>query len=317
MHHPRQLRSEGEVIGDRRPLCTSFQNLNGLLRSNMKILTFLLLLLVFPSSLAARASSASSLRLDKLNYKTYPTRDPETAAIIEWGHSAIISALDASVAKFGPQTDLGAFFEVEGTPILADPIDGKSNLDGTILRNADEVAGNLVVMTNSAGMSGVEMALVAKHSGATALIVVNTDHENPDFIYSLPIMDGEHEIVEESSIDIPVVMISLSSGNVITSANVELDENGEPVGEQQFGMPEIVRLYAGAGRPFFEDVSNDSPVLYLIHHLLTDEECDSLIEAARNRVEEYDGAENLLEGTEETSNNMFSGLERTFLWKVC
>lgn len=268
--------------------------------------------------LRAKSSSSSSLRLDKLNYKEYPTRDAETAAIIEWGHSAIISALDASVAQFGPQTDEDSFFEVEGMPILADPIDGYSNLfTPGVLRNSDEVAGNVVVMTNNAGMSGVEMALVAKNSGATALIVVNTDPEDPDFIYSLKVESGEEEIVEESSIDIPIVMISLSSGNVLTSVNVELDEDGEPVGEQHFGMPEIIRLYAGAGRPFFEDVSNDGPVLYLIHHLLTDEECDSLVDAARGRVEDYDGSENLLEGTAETPNNTFSGLERTYLWKVC
>ena len=31
----------------------------------------------------------------------------EEAAVVEWGHSAIISALDGAVAAFGPQTSQG------------------------------------------------------------------------------------------------------------------------------------------------------------------------------------------------------------------
>ena len=34
-------------------------------------------------------------------------RTSEEAAVIEWGHSAIISALDGAVATFGPQTSQG------------------------------------------------------------------------------------------------------------------------------------------------------------------------------------------------------------------
>ena len=274
-------------------------------------------------SYSAGGSSASSRqqRLDRLNYKNYPTRSAETAAIIEWGNSAIISAVDASVAQFGPQTNLGAFFEVEGNPILADPIDGNIlDIENGALNNADDIAGNLVVMTNNAGLSGIEMATVAKNSEATALIIVNTDHDNPDFIYSIPPGElGDGSTIDVDSIDIPIVMISLSSGNVLTSVNVEVDENGEPTSsnpEDAFGMPDTIRLYSGAGRPFFEDISNNLPVVYLIHHMLTDEECDSMIKSAKNLVEEYDGKENLLEGTEETPKNSFSGLERTFLWKV-
>jgi len=37
-------------------------------------------------------------------------RTSEEAAVIEWGHSAIISALDGAVAAFGPQTSQGVSF---------------------------------------------------------------------------------------------------------------------------------------------------------------------------------------------------------------
>ena len=229
------------------------------------------------------------MRLDRLNYEEFPTRDPETAAIIEWGNSAIISALDATVAQFGPQADLGAFFEVEGLPVLSDPIDGNvigvrsrtmgrsldtEALKNSVLRNVDEMEGNIAIMTNSAGLFGVEMAMVAKNSGAAALIVVNTDHDNPDFIYSMSATNESDENNDEiksyaDSIDIPIVMISLSSGNVLTSATSEFDENGVPIDNNiNYGMPETIRLYAGAGRPFFEDISSEYPILYLIHHLL-------------------------------------------------
>lgn len=41
-----------------------------------------------------------------------------------------------------------------------------------------------------------------------------------------------------------------------------------------------IRLYAGGDRPFFEDASSSKPSLYLIHNLLTPEECDLLIKQA-------------------------------------
>jgi len=51
---------------------------------------------------------------EKVKYRQiFPKRKGEEAAVVEWGHSAIISALDAVVAKFGPQPSMGASFEVE------------------------------------------------------------------------------------------------------------------------------------------------------------------------------------------------------------
>lgn len=41
-----------------------------------------------------------------------------------------------------------------------------------------------------------------------------------------------------------------------------------------------IRLYAGEDRPFFEDIEADRPTLYLIHNLLTTEECEALVTRA-------------------------------------
>lgn len=61
---------------------------------------------------AALAASRKGRNLSNLEYSTYPLRKSEEAAVVEWGHSAVISALEGAVAAFGPQTSRGAFFEV-------------------------------------------------------------------------------------------------------------------------------------------------------------------------------------------------------------
>jgi hypothetical protein len=77
-------------------------------------------------ALCVVAQKAKAATLDaNLDYKLFPLRTNEEAAVVEWGSSAIISALDGAVANFGPQTSLGAFFEVETAPILANPINGR------------------------------------------------------------------------------------------------------------------------------------------------------------------------------------------------
>lgn len=149
------------------------------------VLSLPVLILLVAATTAPTAAAEKSL--SELDYEIYPMRTATEAAVVEWGHSAIISALDAAVASFGPQTSRGAFFEVETSPILADPIDGDVERvlkDGSAvdpmtfkLRNAADVEGNMVVMTNAAGLSGVEMARIAKNSGAAALMVVNTDKD--------------------------------------------------------------------------------------------------------------------------------------------
>jgi hypothetical protein len=202
--------------------------------------------MLLPSSGAV--SSKSKINLSSLDYRIYPRRTQEEAAVVEWGHSAIISALDVSVAYFGPQTSQAALFEVETMPILASPVNGimmsvpaqqgeGENDDWSTgspmikaLDNADEVDGNVVVMTNSGGLlSGVQMAQIAQKSGAAALLVVNVDEDHPDDIYRLEAQEG----VE---IDIPVVVMSYNSASVLTSATVTPEMTAEEV--VNHGMPD-------------------------------------------------------------------------------
>lgn len=199
---------------------------------------------------------------------------------------------------------------METSPVLARPIDGNTKFDK--FENSDEIHGNLVVVTNAANLSGVRMAQLAQNSGAAALLVINIqDSENPDYIYSLQPESEEEKEYAENEIDIPVIMASLAGGNLLTSANEDHSINN--------GMPDRVRLYGGGDRPFFEDVSSEEPMLYLIHNLLTEEECDDLINSAEGKFEAVDDSKpNLLEGTPAAINNKMGrvlDVERAFLWK--
>ena len=62
--------------------------------------------------------------MQDLDYRIFPRRTAQEAAVLEWGNSAILTALDVSVAHFGPQTSDAALLEVETQPVLADPLDG-------------------------------------------------------------------------------------------------------------------------------------------------------------------------------------------------
>jgi hypothetical protein len=266
----------------------------------------------------ARGSQAKkqTQNLADLDYRVYPLRTEEEAAVLEWGHSAIISALDASVALFGPQTTQAALLEVECMPILASPLNGvgdrspedpeSDQLPVRALDNADDVHGNMVVMTNNGGLSGLEMARVAKLSGAAALLLVNIDEKRPDDIYRLALLDGE----TAEDIDIPVVMVSLNSANVLTTATVTSEMQAHEI--VNHGMPDRVRLYAGGDRPFFEDVEPTSPTLYLIHNLLTKEEAETMIQVAENKVSLVE-KEDLLQMTPQTDT--FPFVKRVMLWQ--
>ncbi|KAL9191476.1 hypothetical protein ACHAXT_001182 [Thalassiosira profunda] len=285
------------------PLCT------------MLSIVALLLLSVF-----AVASSA----------RTFPQRTSAEAAVVEWGHSAIISALDGAVAAFGPQTSMGASFEVETAPVLASPIDGVGKgRDGTgdevddlqlpPLDNAADVEGNMVIMTDAAGLSGVAMAKIAKESGAAALMVVNTDKDAGDYIYSLA-AENEAEAKYAENVDIPVIMVSLQAGNVITTAEAT-DDMAPEVVNKGGALPDRVRLYAGGDRPFFEDAVSNKPVVYLIHNMLTDEECHDLIRMAEgkyDRVDDTDGINNYLENSMASDKPGVAtaiNIDRVMLWK--
>jgi hypothetical protein len=253
------------------------------------------------------------------NYRLYPRRTAEEASVLEWGHSAVISALDASVAYFGPQTSQAALLEVEAMPIFADPLNGVQEEDVDIedgqternivikkLKNAEEVHGNMVVMTNQGNkLSGVEMARIAQMSGSAALLVVNTNEKRPEEVYRLPAEEGSDDI------EIPVVMISLNSANVLTTATVTQAMQAHEVVNN--GMPERVRLYAGGDRPFFEDVSTVNPVVYLIHNLLTDEECDNLVGRAESKFQPAGKTRDTLQLTQDAE--ALVDVETVMLWQ--
>ena len=278
--------------------------------------------LFLATTIGNAAAAKEQANLYSLDYSVYPRRTEEEAAVLEWGHSAIISALDASVARFGPQTSQAALLEVECMPILANPLNGvhkddevdeedggenKNSLKIRKLNNSEEVHGNIVVMTNNGGLSGVTMAKIAKMSGAAALLVVNIDEERPDDIYQLDVMEGENV----DDIDIPVVMISLNSANVLTTATVE--PNMDPSDVVNHGMPDRVRLYAGGDRPFFEDVEPVRPTLYLIHNLLTSIEADDLIQSAQSKLSPVvEGETDPLHLNTQPEN--YPGVESVMLW---
>jgi hypothetical protein len=256
---------------------------------------------------AAAAASVNKQNLQDLDYRIFPKRTAEEAAVLEWGHSAIISALDASVAMFGPQTVDAALLEVECRPVLASPLNGvdkKTKLPVTQLDNTEDTHGNMVVMTNTGNLTGMQMTKIAIESGAAALLVVNMDEEYPDDIYRLEVEENEDTI----DVDIPVVMISLNSANVLTSATVTPDMNKDDIVNN--GMPERVRLYAGGDRPFFEDVEPVDPTLYLIHNLMTSEECDALIQQASSHDMEHE--DNLLLSQDTTKQEHMGQI---VLWK--
>lgn len=209
-----------------------------------------------------RSAVKNTKRLQDIeNYRVYPVRSQDEAAVIEWGHSAIISALDAAVAHFGPQTAQAALLEVETTPVLAEPVNGVwtkedvteadvADAEGEekedaaeetskpkkirLLDNADEVHGNVVVMTDTGGVEGLDLALMAQASGAAALIVVHVDEDRPDDIYRLAVPVGREE--EARSVDIPVVVVSLASANVLTTATVTADTPTDEI--VNHGMPD-------------------------------------------------------------------------------
>ena len=57
--------------------------------------------------------------------KMYPQRSNEDAALLEWGHSAIIHAADAVVAQFGLQASEEEFeLGIEASPVIGRPPQG-------------------------------------------------------------------------------------------------------------------------------------------------------------------------------------------------
>ena len=223
---------------------------------------------------------------------------------------------------------------METAPVLANPIDGvgaarkgtkedeqepPNDMELPKLNNADQVEGNMVIMTDAAGLSGVAMARLAKISGAAALMVVNTDQDAGDYIYSLEAETDEEREYAEEHIDIPIIMVSLQAGNVITTA-LATDDMDPKIVNAGGALPDRIRLYAGGDRPFFEDAVSKTPVVYLIHNMLTNEECDELVTLADgkyDRVDDTTGVNNYLENimSSEDGKPTAKNIDRVTLWK--
>jgi PA domain len=206
-----------------------------MMRSRLLCLELLWICSFLSPLLVSGATKTNTLQAiaDITNWRVFPQRHRDEAAVIEWGHSAIISAIDASVAHFGPQTSQAALFEVETTPVLADPINGKVDDANGALVNADQMHGNVVVMTDT-DRSCLDLALTAQRAQAAALIVVHVNEARPDDAPRCAIPPGR--ATEAATIDIPVVTISLASVDVLTMATVTEDMQPEEV--VNHGMPE-------------------------------------------------------------------------------
>jgi PA domain len=175
--------------------------------------------------------------------RIYPQRHQDEAAVIEWGHSAIISALDAVVADFGPQTSQAALLEVETTPILAVP------LNGVNIQNGADLFGNVAIVIDT-HLTGYELAQLCQSHGAAAVIVVHADPDHPDDAPRLfaPTKTNKHDEAATTSagtstksiIDIPVVSISWTAANVLTTALLPEDDR-----QQWFGSSDSTLAAGG------------------------------------------------------------------------
>jgi len=115
-------------------------------------------------------------------------------------------------------------------------------------------------------------------------------------------------------IDIPVIMVSLNSANVLTTATVDAGMTQEEI--VNHGMPDRVRLYAAGDRPFFEDVEPAEPTLYLIHNLLTDDEVRDVrnrVEALQPKIPSSVGGIDLLQLYDQPEKS--KGVDRLILWE--
>merc|ERR1712185_259137 len=78
-------------------------------------------------------------------YDGYPKRSDADAAVIEWGHSAMIQSVDGVVASFGAQISEteAALFEVEASVVMSQPPQacGKGGL-----KNAAKLHGQIALV---------------------------------------------------------------------------------------------------------------------------------------------------------------------------
>jgi hypothetical protein len=191
-----------------------------------KVLLVLISLLAWTVGIPACHGTISSEGNDVV-YRVYPARSSRDAAVMEWGNSAIISAIDAVVAEYGPQTLDAALFEVETAIVVADPVNGIFDDNVTTFspfKNAAAVHGNMVVVTNTgtaafrneSALTELDLVRMAMASHAAAICIVNLDEQQPDHVYRLTAGESEREAAR--LVDIPVISVSFNSAQMLTSA---------------------------------------------------------------------------------------------------
>jgi len=184
----------------------------------------------------------------------YPKRSSDDSALLEWGSSAIIHNADGVVARFGPAATHPEFeLGMEAELVTASPRQGCEPLT-----NADRVGTQIVVMYRG-GCDFATKARTAEAAGAAALIVVNNDRKSPDRAFAMSAHSDKEVVGDDSprdtSIGLPCLMISYAAGQ-------QLREHG----------PRRMRLFAGGDRPFIESVTDQAPLLYLVHNAITEDE---------------------------------------------
>mmetsp|Transcript_38665 Transcript_38665/g.54434 ORF Transcript_38665/g.54434 Transcript_38665/m.54434 type:complete len:126 (+) Transcript_38665:82-459(+) len=106
---------------------------------------------------------------------------------------------------FWTKTTQAALLEVECQPLMGDPMLGFLKETGELVQkldNAEQVHGNIVVMTRDAKKNNVtswQLAKIAQASGAAALIVVNIDRFFADEVLRVEVPEGE----SPDAIDLP------------------------------------------------------------------------------------------------------------------
>merc|ERR1711862_223368 len=105
----------------------------------------------------------------------------------------------------------------------------------------------------------------------------------------------------------------MSVNQLSTNDSQQEEEDDEEEEPKEAILPDRIRLYSSYDRPFFEDISSNNPVLYIIHNLLTDKECDALISKVEKK-ENKDIKQTLLEGGVE--NSLYNNDEDSifYLW---
>jgi hypothetical protein len=117
----------------------------------------------------------------------------------------------------------------------------------SILKNADQVHGNVAIMTDVATLpmendddptvvllSCLDLAMIAQNSKAAALMIVHVQEDHPDDAPRCQIPPGRE--ADAATIDIPIVTVSLASIDVFTSATVTEDTKPEDI--INHGMPD-------------------------------------------------------------------------------